>query len=271
MSIAAHTVLRPRLGQWPTSLGTCTRHFRAVKGPRSPAAEDHGEKIWVFTHRRSDQVIYSVTYPLRFNKGMEQLPFNGKKSKPATLRKDYWSVMARIDLPKKQGEVGLSVYQKLRELKHLHEVCWGDEIMFKRHWELTEKQTRKAERRKAQGKSYGIARTKEERADALNRQKPNAIADMAVVLSGQGKGNKMVLTSGNGGQDESEARLLPVTIRWMHDYDKDYAEFWSDNVTHEEYNPQFPTKSGYEVEVEALQGEEAQEAQEVRDAAPTAT
>ncbi|KAG6239994.1 hypothetical protein E4U25_008525 [Claviceps purpurea] len=271
MSIAIHTALRPRLGQWPTLLGTCTRHFRAVKGPRSPTPEDHGEKIWVFTHRRSDQVIYSVTYPLRFNHGMKQLPFNGKKSKPATLRKDYWSVMARIDLPKNQSEVGLSVYQKLRELKHLHEVCWGDEIMYKSHWELTDSQKKKAARRKAEGKFYGIARTKGERAEALNRQKPNAIADMAVVLSGQGKGNKMVLTSDDGARDESEARLLPVTIRWVHDFDKEYAESWSANVTHEEYNPQFPTKSGYEVELEALQEEEVQEAQEARDAAPTVT
>ncbi|KAG6117220.1 hypothetical protein E4U13_001254 [Claviceps humidiphila] len=266
MSIAMHTALRPRLGQWPTLLGTCTRHFRAVKGPRSPAAEDHGEKIWVFCHRRTDQVIYSVTYPLRFNHGMEQLPFNGKKSKPATLRKDYWSVMARIDLPKKQGEVGLSVYQKLRELKHLHEVCWGDEVMYKSHWELTDSQKKKYERRKAEGKFYGITRTKQERAEALNRQKPNVIADMAVVLSGQGKGNKMVLTSDDGARDESEApKLVPVTIRWVHDFDKEYAESWPANVTHEEYNPLFPTKSEYEVELGALQGEKA------RDAAPTAT
>ncbi|KAG5924054.1 hypothetical protein E4U61_001710 [Claviceps capensis] len=252
MSIAMHTALRPRLDQWPTLLGTCTRHFRAVKGPRSPTAEDHGEKIWVFTHRRSDQVIYSITYPLRFYDGMEQLPFNGKKTKPATLRKDYWSVMARLDLPKKQSEVGLSVYQKLRELKHLHEVCWGDEIMCKSHWEFTDSQKKTAAKKKAEGRHYEVVRTRGERARALNRQKPNAIADMAAVLSGQGKGNKMVLTSDDGARD-----LLPVTIRWAHGYDKEYAESWSANVTHEEYNPHFPTKLEYEVELEALQREEA--------------
>ncbi|KAG5938029.1 hypothetical protein E4U60_001559 [Claviceps pazoutovae] len=260
-----HTVLRPRLGQWPPLLGTCTRHFRAVKGPRSPPAKDHGEKIWVFTHRRSDQVIYSITYPLRLDHGMEQLPFIGKKTKPATLRKDYWSVMARIDLPKKQSEVGLSVYQKLRELKHLHEVCWGDEIMYKSHWEFTDSQKKRAAKKKSQGKFQGVVRTISERAKALKRQKPNAIADMAAVLSGQGKGNKMVLTSDDGAWDESQAQLLPVTIRWAHIFDKEYAESWSANVTHEEYDPYFPTKSEYEVELEALQGEEA------RDAAPTAT
>ncbi|KAG5948298.1 hypothetical protein E4U59_000026 [Claviceps monticola] len=205
-----------------------------------------------------------MTYPLRFDYGMKQLPFNGKKSKPATLRKDYWSVMARIDLPKQQSAVGLSVYQKLRELKHLHEVCWGDEIMYKSHWEFTDSQKATFARRKAVGIFYGITRTRAERAKALNRQKPNAIADMAVVLSGQGKGNKMALISYDDYLDKSQSQLLPVTIRWVRDSDKEFADSWSANVTHEKYKPEFPTKSEYEDELEDLQREEA------RYAAPTA-
>lgn len=51
-----------RLGQLPSLLRVCVRHAhtssaRPAKG--FPAPEGHGEDIWVFTHRRSDQIIYS--------------------------------------------------------------------------------------------------------------------------------------------------------------------------------------------------------------------
>jgi hypothetical protein len=157
------------------------------------------------------------------------MPFNGKKTKPAKLRKDYWSPMAMIQFPEGQGSVGRSVYQKLRELKHLHEVAWTDEFRYKSPEEFTAADKKKIAEEKAKGVDYKPVRSKAERGVALNAQKTNSIADMAAVLAGHGNGNPIVSATGSSG-DERET--VPVSISWVNDQDKDYAETWSRNVTH---------------------------------------
>ncbi|KAH7144009.1 transcriptional regulation of mitochondrial recombination-domain-containing protein [Dactylonectria macrodidyma] len=222
-----------RLGQLPSFMRVCVRHAhnsskRQAKG--FPPPEGHGENIWVFTHRRSDQIIYSFEPKLDGFHGLKQLPFNGKKTKPAKLRKDYWSPFAHISLPTGQGSVGRSIYQKLRELKHLHEVAWDDEFRRKPVEEYTAADKKRiTEEEKKGNPGYRPIRTKQERGIALNRQKPNAIADMAAVLSGLGAGNKIVTTEAAEGV---ERQLMDVTVNWANDQDQQYAEAWSDNVTH---------------------------------------
>ncbi|KAH6984969.1 transcriptional regulation of mitochondrial recombination-domain-containing protein [Ilyonectria sp. MPI-CAGE-AT-0026] len=222
-----------RLGQLPSLLRVCVRHAhtssaRPAKG--FPAPEGHGEDIWVFAHRRSDQIIYSFEPKLSGFHGLKQLPFNGKKTKPAKLRKDYWSPFARISLPAGQGSVGRSVFQKLRELKHLHEVAWDDEFRYKPTEEYTPADRKRiAEEEKKGNPDYRPIRTKQERGIALNRQKPNAIADIAAVLSGLGRGNKIVKTEAAEGVEQE---LMGVTVSWANDQDRQYAEEWSNNVTH---------------------------------------
>lgn len=158
---------------------------------------------------------------------MKQLPFNGKKSKPAGLRKDYWSQLARIDVGEGQGGVGRSIYAKLRELKHLHEVSWGDEIRYKTTDEFTARQRREVNAAEANGNEFRPARNKKERGAALNAQKQNAVADLAAILAGQGRGN-LVAAQGEDGA----STLSSVTVHWANDQDKNYAETWSSNVTH---------------------------------------
>lgn len=69
-----------------------------------------------------------------------------------------------------QGAVGRNVFQKLREFRQLHELSWG--------WQAAElKQL-----------------TRRERGQKIHNQKPNAIADIAAVLSGVGRGNLMWTT-----------------------------------------------------------------------------
>lgn len=133
-----------------------------------------------------------------------------------------------IQFPAGHGAVGRSVYQKLRELKHLHEVAWTDEFRRKRPAEYTADDKKKIAEEKAKGNDYHPIRSKEERGIALNAQKTNAIADMAVVLAGQGAGNKMLASEAEG-----ERQLVEVSVSWSNDQDKQYAETWSENVTHE--------------------------------------
>lgn len=73
--------------------------------------------------------------------------------------------MAIIKFQEGDGDIGRSVYQKLREFRRLHELSWGYQA----------------------DEFYTMS--KKDRGKALNNQKPNAVADMAAVLGGAGRGN----------------------------------------------------------------------------------
>jgi hypothetical protein len=234
----------PRAGQLPQVVRQLCRNYATGSQGRPKTGfigpKGHGENIWVYTHRRSQQIIYSFDSKLNQHHDLKQFPFNGKKTKPAGLRKDYWYPMAKIQFAPGQGSIGRSVFQKLRELKHLHEVSWGDDVFYKSPEEYTAYEKKKVddyekaaeeaydaeETESADVKPYRPVRSKAERGAALNAQKPNSVADMAAVLSGLGKGNKMLL-------DARKETLADVTIQWTSELDREYAEEWSDNVTHD--------------------------------------
>lgn len=136
--------------------------------------------------------------------------------------------MASIQFAPGQGSVGRSVFQKLRELKHLHEVAWTDDFRYKQPAEFTVEDKKKIAAAREDGKEFRPVRSKQERGAALNAQKTNAIADIAAVLAGQGRGNKVVTDEAEGAKE-----LVPVTVSWANDLDREYAESWSQNVTHE--------------------------------------
>jgi hypothetical protein len=160
--------------------------------------------------------------------------------------------MAKIQFAPGQGSIGRSVFQKLRELKHLHEVSWGDEVFYKSPDEYTAYEKKKVAEREEEAeveiydkqvKPYRPIRNKAERGAALNAQKPNSIADIAAVLSGLGKGNKMLL-------DAEKQTLADVTVQWTSELDREYAEEWSANVTHDVLPK--PTKASEAEETELI-------------------
>lgn len=223
-----------RLGRLSDLARTCIRQASTYrgpprKGPGIPNPEGHGEKIWIFSHRKTNQIIYSLKETLDGFHGHKQIPFNGKKLKQAKLRKDYWYQLAEIEFPAGQGAIGRSAFQKLRELKHLHEVSWGDEMLYKRPDEYTDARRKMAQVAESKGRQFKVQRSKFERGQALNALKPFSVADMAVVLAGHGAGNKVVTRVAEDGTKQ----LADVTIRWSNDQDKMYAEAWSANVTHD--------------------------------------
>lgn len=165
---------------------------------------------------------------------IRQQPFTGKNLVPRKIRKDYWRPLAMIELADKdQGAVGRSIYQKLREFKKRHELDWANEA---------------EEGRKLLHKS------KRERGQELNDQKPNSVADMAAVLAGAGKGNLMWEVSRVGSESgkqlvgeirkqsgavekgtvvDVKRQLRKATVYWANEQDKFHAREWSDNVSHE--------------------------------------
>lgn len=122
---------------------------------------------------------------------MKQLPFVGKKSKPATIRRDLWAPIACIKFPQGRGDVGNGVFRLLRELKHLSEVSWDKELIYKTPSEYTDHEK---ERLKKNPDAPRPQRTLEQRARAICHQKPQIIANMAAVLAGDGSGNRMWTT-----------------------------------------------------------------------------
>lgn len=70
-------------------------------------------------------------------------------------------------MPKGLGVVGRSVMQKLREFRHRHELEWG--------WQAEEL----------------LSRSKRDRGELIHNQRSNAVADIAAVLAGVGRGNRM--------------------------------------------------------------------------------
>lgn len=122
------------------------------------------------------------------------MPFLGKQTVPAKLRKDMWTPLATVSFP--SGPQGLAAYQQLREFskRHLHE------------WTIKELE----ESRAIQGMRGLVRRTdglppgsnflhkKEKRrflrkqvGPALQDQKANSVADLAAVMYAQERAARM--------------------------------------------------------------------------------
>ncbi|KAH8673939.1 transcriptional regulation of mitochondrial recombination-domain-containing protein [Xylariales sp. PMI_506] len=225
--------LTAQLGRLPvsiskTSIRLSSSSKKATKPAPYPLPEGHGEKVWIFSNFVSGLTVYSHSPVIRATQTLNrQIPFNGKKLKPAKIRKDYWRPVAMVQFPEGLGHIGRSVYALLREFRKVHDLAWGDDM-------FSDKKT-------------GRVLTRHERGEKLNSvQKANAIADLAAVLGGAGKGNHMwipvveglsnetVDTSGQTQTDESGTvnGLLKTTVFWTNELDKKYAKEWPSNVTH---------------------------------------
>ncbi|KAI1490050.1 transcriptional regulation of mitochondrial recombination-domain-containing protein [Biscogniauxia mediterranea] len=217
------------------------KEAKANKNKQEPTVfpPGHGEKIYIFCHFLNGLTAYSHEPVLKALKALRQTSYNGKKLKPSKLRKDYWRPLAMIQFPEGLGGVGRSIYHRLRECKKLHEFAWDDSIFY-------EPGTHRP-------------RTLQERGRVLNDQKANAVADMAAVLGGLGKGNKIWVTdpedaaAAEGKEEVSSASvirvadedkvevtkpdgevasLIKVSIWWADKEDRKFAKSWPKNVTH---------------------------------------
>ncbi|CAJ2509939.1 Uu.00g058390.m01.CDS01 [Anthostomella pinea] len=216
----------------PTQLQKKKRKGERIEPSFEPG---HGEKIYVFNHFLDGMTVYSHEPVMKASRALKQIPFNGKKLKPAKLRKDYWRPMALIQFPAGQSAVGRSVYQRLRECKRLHELAWDDATLYDR--------------------DTGRTLTRLQRGRRLNDQKANTVADMAFVLGGAGKGNKMWVSEDAGLVESSKGEvdaetpdagavvktkteeglksLVKATVWWRDELDRNHAREWPDNVTHQ--------------------------------------
>ncbi|SPQ22749.1 6d4c6e23-abda-4fd3-9c4d-7def7b2e7f12 [Thermothielavioides terrestris] len=262
--------------------------------PRGIPPPGHGERIWLFNHITDNLVLYSLTPELRSNKAFRQLIFTGKKLIPAKIRKDYWRPLAVVEFGPGLGDVGRSVFQKLRELKRRHLLEWDRETHADPPVVDVSAIGNNGEGTNGDGAGGAalLRMPRHERGKALNDQRGNSVADLAAVLGGLGKGNRIVVGSGRvrgrrgraaasgkkedggqaavavkeaeegkkkeeGGDGAKKVALHPATVYWANEQDKYYAQAWSDNVTHV---VGLPKKGAEETPAAPVEGEAAPEA-----------
>ena len=118
---------------------------------------------------------------------MKQLPFLGKQTKPAALRKDLWRPLAAVTFP--SGSQGLTAYRELREYRKRHEHEWDYEELG--------------------------ARSRLDAGRKLMDQRANSIADLAAVLIRQERLAKMDQNTAQQQQAEIEKQTTAANARYQ--------------------------------------------------------
>ncbi|KAF4313174.1 hypothetical protein GTA08_BOTSDO01558 [Botryosphaeria dothidea] len=143
----------------------------ATKAARKAA--EHGRHIFIYNNIRTNQTVYSLQRSLNNHSVISQLPYAGKKTVPAKLRKDVWRPLATVTFP--LAAQGLSAYRRLREFRKLHELHWDNNGEYPMLPVETQKKIK-------EGKA---APTKKEKGKIIMDQKANTVADLAAVLKMQ--------------------------------------------------------------------------------------
>ncbi|KAL5344566.1 hypothetical protein V496_08267 [Pseudogymnoascus sp. VKM F-4515 (FW-2607)] len=170
---------------------------------------EHGRQIFVYSHLQTKQVVYSLKQNVKNNKALRQLPYNGKKTVPAALRKDLWSPLARIEFPAGHSAAGLNAFRMLREYRTLHETQWPKELA------LDDK---------------GRTLSKKLRGRKLCDQRANSIADISATL-----GKVSLVEKSVKGKAEKEVEEISTTVRWSDILDAEYAASWPESVVHDNW------------------------------------
>ncbi|MCJ1462577.1 hypothetical protein MMC07_001179 [Pseudocyphellaria aurata] len=195
----------------------------------------HGQHIFLYNNIRTNQVLYSFTRALNNHDALKQIPFLGKKTVPAKLRKDLWQPFAMVEFTNPLH--GVVAYRKLREFRRLHETSYPLKII----------KDIKSKGRKLIGKK--------ERGKVLMNQKANSVADLAAVLLQQAQtptaeqekasqkrvDNKDRLRKQKGSQNvwgqpvlaKDLSGVTGVRVWWANKLDSMFAKNWPETVVHD--------------------------------------
>ncbi|GIJ86269.1 hypothetical protein Asppvi_005155 [Aspergillus pseudoviridinutans] len=145
----------------------------------------HGKNIFAYHNIRTNQVVYSLTRYLEKNSVLRQLIYHGKKTVPATLRKDMWVPYYSVHFT--DSKIGLRAYHLLREFSMQRQLAPPREMITITEQFLAQKRPRNPEEAKKFDEKYadkiGWLMEKKDRARAVMDQKATSVADIAAVLS----------------------------------------------------------------------------------------
>ncbi|PYH90630.1 hypothetical protein BO71DRAFT_361109 [Aspergillus ellipticus CBS 707.79] len=144
----------------------------------------HGKNIFVYHNIRTNQVVYSLTRYLEKNSVLRQLLYHGKKTVPATLRKDMWVPYYSVHF--QDSKIGLRAYHLLREFAMQRQLAPPRSmITITEHW-LSQRRPRDPTEAKEFNEKYqdkvGWLMEKKDRARAVMDQKATSVADVSAVL-----------------------------------------------------------------------------------------
>ncbi|OJD13158.1 hypothetical protein AJ78_06361 [Emergomyces pasteurianus Ep9510] len=181
----------------------------------------HGKNIFAYNNIRTNQVVYSFTRELEKNNVLSQLIYHGKKTVPATLRKDMWTPYFSLHFP--SSSLGLEAYRLLREFSMQRQLSPPVDMITasEENEVLTRQRPRdpvEAEKWDEQWKTrmdqHQIL-NKKLRARILMDQKATSVADVAAVLAIQEQKMKEAeerearegeLEDGNEGEEEEDGQ-----------------------------------------------------------------
>ena len=195
--------------------------------------EHHGENVYAYAHISTGQVVYSLTRvmdvrafeklpfrcctnfilafhtdtnpPLQNHQILSQLVFHGKKTVPASLRRDLWTPYFSLHFPSSYS--GLLAYHQLRELSLQRQLQPPDHlVMMKTQTATKEDRARMSKEeeerwdKENEGKPFpdGYQRlaNRRVRARILMMQRATSVADVAFVVDlMQQEGNLLVPAS----------------------------------------------------------------------------
>ncbi|KAL4795876.1 transcriptional regulation of mitochondrial recombination-domain-containing protein [Aspergillus venezuelensis] len=145
----------------------------------------HGKNIFVYHNIRTNQVVYSLTRYLEKNSVLRQLLYHGKKTVPATLRKDMWVPYFSVHFT--DSQVGLRAYHLLREFSMQRQLDPPRDMITITEAFLNQKRPRDPEEAKKFDEDYkgklGWIMKKEDRARAVMDQKATSVADISAIIA----------------------------------------------------------------------------------------
>ncbi|KAL2845584.1 transcriptional regulation of mitochondrial recombination-domain-containing protein, partial [Aspergillus pseudodeflectus] len=160
-----------------------------VRLKKALSAVTHGKNIFVYHNIRTNQVVYSLTRYLEKNNVLKQLIYHGKKTVPATLRKDMWAPYYSVHF--QDSKVGLRAFHLLREFSKQRQLDPPREMITITEKYLNQKRPRDPTKAKEFDEKYadklGWLMEKKDRARAVMDQKATSVADIAAVIAIQEK------------------------------------------------------------------------------------
>ncbi|KAL2838803.1 transcriptional regulation of mitochondrial recombination-domain-containing protein [Aspergillus pseudoustus] len=148
-------------------------------------AVTHGQNIFVYHNIRTNQVVYSLTRYLEKNNVLKQLMYHGKKTVPATLRKDMWAPYYSVHFT--NSKVGLRAFHLLREFSKQRQLDPPREMITITENYLAQKRPRDPEEAEKFDEKYadkvGWLMEKKDRARAVMDQKATSVADISAIIA----------------------------------------------------------------------------------------
>lgn len=183
--IENHSVIQGKAREQNSNAFKTHQFKEGVRLRKALNAITHGKNIFVYHNIRTNQVVYSLTRYLEKNSVLRQLVYHGKKTVPATLRKDMWVPYYSVHF--NEPKVGLRAYHLLREFAMQRQLSPPREMITITEKFLDQKRPKNPNEAKEFDEKYkdkvGWLMEKKDRARAVMDQKATSVADISAVLA----------------------------------------------------------------------------------------